>query len=70
MGMIIKEVGIMERKQSYIPEKAHDVMRNFKLKPYGEVAKRLEVASDRTIAKYEQLLAEEKIVRQSGGDAK
>lgn len=70
MVITIKGVGIMERKESFIPEKAHEVMQNFKAAPYGEVAKRLEAASDKTIAQYKKWEIEKNTQMHSGGDTK
>lgn len=63
----IKGVNIMGNEKSYIPEKAHEVMKNFKVKPYSEVSKHLEAASDRTIAQYKKWKSEDSELKQTGG---
>jgi len=58
----IKGSSIMEKK-SYIREKAHEVMRNFKVKPYGEIQRCLDEATRKTFAEAQQLKGQRNLSR-------
>lgn len=60
-------MSIMEKKESYISEKAHDVMRNFKVEPYGKVQSYLDDATRKTIAEA-QRLKEQRLNREAGAE--
>lgn len=62
-----KEVSLMSEKESYIPDKAHDVMENFKPAPFGEVSKRLGELSRKTLAEAQQWAKQEHQSKKAGG---
>jgi hypothetical protein len=64
MIAMVKEVCIMG-KESYIPEKAHEVMKNFKPVPYNKVQHTLDKATRKTLDEA-QKLKEQRLSRQVG----
>lgn len=62
-----KEVSYVSEKKSYIPDKAHEVLKNFKPAPYGEVAARLDELSRRTLEEAQKWESQEHRREKAGG---